>query len=128
MDGLSKITYKGKEIIYVDYSGFKFDKIKTFNLVYGSANEYMKYPFKSVLAIVNLTNLYFDNDIINAFKVTQEAATYHEKKVALIGIKGLQVLAYNYIIHMKYRDMVKVFNNISDAKEWLVSDYICNFV
>ena len=120
MDGLSKITYKGKEIIYVDYSGFKFDKTKTFNLVYGAANEYMKYPSNSVLAIVNLTNLYFDNDIINAFKVTQEATVPYEKKIALIGIKGLQVLAYKYIIHEKSRDMVKFFNNVLVAKEWLV--------
>lgn len=120
MDGLSKITYKGKEIICVDYSGFKFDTTKTFDLIYGSANEYMKHPLKSVLALVNLTNLYFDTDIINAFKTTQEATASHEKKIALIGIKGLQVLAYKYIIHIKYRDMVRLFNNISEAKEWLV--------
>lgn len=122
MDGLSKITYKGKEIIYIDYSGFKFDKTKTLSLIYSSANEYMKYPFKSVLAIVNLANLYFDNDIINAFKATQEATALQERKVALIGLKGLQTLGYNHIIPFICRDWVRVFNNISEAKEWLVQD------
>lgn len=122
MEGLSKIIYKGKEIIYVDYSNFKLDKMKTFNLVFNCANEYMKYPLKSVLAIVNLTNLYFDTDIIDAFKMTQEQTTPHQKRVALIGIKGLQLLAYNYIVHLNYRDKVRIFNNISEAKEWLVLD------
>lgn len=122
MEGISKITYKGKEIIYLDYSCFKLDKTKTLNLVYGSANEYMKYPLKSVLALVNLTNLYFDTNIINAFKITQEETILHQKRIALIGLKGLQILAYKYIVHMKYRDMVRIFNNISEAKEWLVLD------
>lgn len=122
MERLSKIIYKGKEIIYVDYSNFKLDKMKTFNLVFNCANEYMKYPLKSVLAIVNLTNLYFDTDIIDAFKMTQEQTTPHQKRVALIGIKGLQLLAYNYIVHLNYRDKVRIFNNILEAKEWLVLD------
>jgi hypothetical protein len=122
MEGLSKIYYKEKEIIYVDYSSFKLDKMKTINLVFDCANEYMKYPLNSVLAIVNLTHLYFDTDIIDAFKMTQEKTTPHQKKIALIGIKGLQLLAFNYIVHMKYRNRVRIFNNISEAKEWLVLD------
>ncbi len=122
IDGLSKITYKDKEIIYVDYSSFRLDKEKTFKLIYGSADEYLKHPLESVLALVNLTNLYFDNEIINAFKTAQEETIANEKKVALIGLKGLQILAYNYVINMKNRDKVRVFENISEAREWLVND------
>lgn len=122
MEGLSKIYYKGTEIIYVDYSGFRLNKRKTIQLIFNTADEYRKYPIKSVLALVNLKNLYFDNEIINAFKITQEQTFPHQKRIALIGIKGLQLLAYNYIIHFKNRDRVRIFKNISEAKEWLILD------
>lgn len=126
MKELSRILYKGTEILYVDYSNLKYNKERTIQLIFCTADEYKKYPLKSALVIVNFSNLFFDNEIIHAFKVTQEETFLYQKRVALIGLKGLQVLGYNYIIQFKYRDMVRVFNNISAAKEWLVQDRMGN--
>ncbi|NLW46565.1 MAG: hypothetical protein GXY86_04405 [Firmicutes bacterium] len=122
MEGFSKIAYKGKEILYADYSSFGFDKEKTLQLISGFANEYMKCPPKSALALVNVANLHFDTDIINALKENQDKTVPYQKKVAIIGMKGLQKVAYNFIITLTQRDSVKILNSENEAKEWLVSD------
>lgn len=121
MEGLSKIYYKEREIIYVDYSDFRLNKERTIRLIFNTADEYRKYSLKSVLALVNFKNLYFDNEIINAFKITQEETALYQKKVALIGLSKLQVLGYDYIINKKYNDFVRMFKDVSKAKEWLIS-------
>lgn len=122
MEGLSKIAYKGKEIFYVDYSKFGMDKEKTINLILGAAEEYMKYPLKSVLAITNVANLHFDTDIVNAFKISQEKTAPYQKKIAIIGMKGLQKVAYNFIVSLTQRDLVKVMDSLEEAKDWVTSD------
>lgn len=122
MEGFSKIAYKGKEILYADYSQFGFDKEKTLQLINGLAEEYAKCPPKSALALINVANLHFDTDIINALKENQEKSISYQKKVAVIGMKGLQKVAYNFIVSLTQRDLVKVLDNETEAKEWLVSD------
>lgn len=124
MEGFSKIAYKGKEIFYVDYSSFGFDVEKALNLIKHATEEYVRLqlPPKSVLAIVNISNLHFDTAVINAFKDEKAKTAYYEKKVAIIGMKGLQKVAYTFIVNLTQRDTVKVFDELSDAKEWLVND------
>ncbi len=122
MEGLSKISYQGKEIIYVDYSSFGFDKEKALKLINASTEEYMKHPAKSVLALVNVSNLHFDSDIINLMKQTKEKTIPYEKKIAIIGMKGLQKVAYNFVTSLTQRDVVKVLDTELEAKEWLVQN------
>jgi hypothetical protein len=123
--GLSIINYKGKEIIYLDYSGFANDKTtqkeNTLKLVRGATEEYMKHPLNSILAIVNVENFLFDMDVLNAFK--SESAKYgpYEKKVAMIGLKGLVKAGYNFVVGLTKKNY-KICNSEIEAKEWLVSD------
>lgn len=122
MEGLSKIAYKGKEILYVDYSAIGSEKEKAKQLILASTEEYMKYPPKSVLALVNVENLHFDSEIVDLMKTTKEKTVPYEKKIAIIGMKGLQKVAYNFVISLTQRDKVKTFNTAEEAKEWLSND------
>jgi hypothetical protein len=124
MEGLSTITYKNKQIYYIDYSGIGESKEKVMQLLTGVVDEYVskKLPPKSVLAITNVTNLHFDSDIINVFKTQREKSLPFEKKVAVVGMKGLQKVAYNFIVTLTQKDLVKAFDSELEAKEWLVSD------
>lgn len=82
MEGLSNISYKGKQIIYLDYSGFGNDKDRAIQLIKAGTLEYMKYPPKSVIALVKVKDLRFDAEVMNTFKVEQDKAAPFEKRVA----------------------------------------------
>lgn len=122
MEGFSKIAYKGKDIFYVDYSSIGMDKEKVLKLIFGAADEYMKYPLKSVLAITNVASLHFDTEIVDAFKKSQEKTAPYQKKIAIIGMKGLQKVAYNFIVSLTQRNVVKVLDSLEEAKEWVVEE------
>jgi hypothetical protein len=122
MEGLSNIVYKNKKIIYVDYSNIGDSKEKVTALIKGSTVEYKKNPPKSVLALVNVQNTKFDMDILNIMKSTKEETVPFEKKVAIIGLNGLQKVAYNFIVSLTQKESVRAFNTDLEAKEWLVSD------
>ncbi|NLW46567.1 MAG: hypothetical protein GXY86_04415 [Firmicutes bacterium] len=124
MEGFSKILYKDKEIFYVDYSSFGLDVYKTLRLIRYATEEYerLQLPPKSVLAIANLSGLHFDTDLVNAFREEKEKTAYYEKKVAVIGLKGLQRIAYSYVVSINSKDFLRIFRNITEAKEWLIRD------
>lgn len=121
MEGFSIIAYKNKKIFYIDYSSFGLNIDKAFRLIRFATQEYqrLQLPPKSVLAIANLSGLYFNSDLVNVFKEEKEKTSYYEKKVAVIGLKGLQWLAYDYVTTLNSGDLVKIFKNITEAKEWL---------
>jgi hypothetical protein len=121
MVGLSTITYQNKMIIYLDYSGFGDDKEKAKQLIKGGTEEYKKYPPNSVLALVNVANLRFDSEMMNLFKEEQDKSAPYEKKVAVIGMSGLQRIAYNFITRSQSAT-IKTFDSEQHAKDWLASE------
>jgi hypothetical protein len=124
MEGLSLFTYKDKEIYYINYSCLGNSKEKVLQLIEEAGEEYNSkhLPPKSVLALTNVDNLPFDMEIVNAFKEQRHKVAPYEKKVALIGLKGIQTIAYRYIISFTQHSVVRLFDFESEAKEWLVKD------
>jgi hypothetical protein len=121
VEGLSTISYKGKTIIYINYTDLGKSKEKTIQLLIGATEEYRKYPLKSVLALTNTTNLAFNMDVLKIFKDEGKKTAPYEKKVAAIGVKGLLKAAYNFVVGLTSKTF-KVFDTELEAKEWLVSD------
>jgi hypothetical protein len=68
MEGLSKITYKNKTILYIDYSKVLGSKEKILQLIEKASQEYLKYPPKSALALTNFSNIQMDSDIVQMLK------------------------------------------------------------
>ena len=124
MEGFSKIAYKGKEIYCFNYSSYGFDKEKALQLLRSIPDLYkqQQIPPHSVLALTNISGLHFDTEVINAFSDERPKTADYEKKVAVVGMKGLQKVAYNFIISLTQRNLVKTFDSELDAKEWLVSE------
>lgn len=124
MEGLSIITYKDKAIYYIDYSSLGTSKDKVLQLIQGACDEYSgkHLPPKSVLALTNVDNLPFDMEIVNAFKEQRHKVAPYEKKVAIIGLKGVQTIAYRYITSFTQHNVIKLFDFEFEAKEWLIND------
>lgn len=124
MAGISKINYKNKEILYIDYSGLAEDKAqkqKTLEFIKAGTEAYMQYPANSALGLVNVENLYFDMEILSAFKESRNKGGYTIKKEAIIGVKGLIKAAYNFVIGLT-NNTTRAFSSEQEAKEWLVSN------
>jgi hypothetical protein len=125
LEYVSKIIYKNKTIYCVDYSIFQKDndkKEKTLQLLKMTAHSCLKQPENSVLALINVTNFYFDMDILNAFKESSNLIIPFEKKLAIIGVKGIIKTAYNFVIGATQDSKAKSFDSKEEAKEWLVKD------
>lgn len=121
VEGFSKITYKGKEIYYIDYSGLSKDKEKTIELIRHVTDVYEHLPKNSVLEIVKAENFLFDMSVLNIFKEEGAKTAPYEKKVAVIGVKSLPRAAYNFIVGLS-RSNYKILDSLEQAKEWLVAD------
>lgn len=122
MEGLSKIMYKGKEIIYADYSVVSDSKEKTIQLIQSVEDEYLRCPLNSVLGLTNVKGLKFDKDVLNFFRTSQAKSIPYQKKTAVIGLQGLQEAAYKIVVALTQREKVKSFSTEIGAKDWLVSD------
>lgn len=125
MVGFSKINHKAKTIFYVDYSSFANDKatqkMKTIELRKYVTSEYLKEMKKTVLSIINLSNMYFDMEVIKVFKEEGDRTAPYEKKTAVIGISGLVKTGYNFVVGITNKNY-RVFDSESEAKEWLVNE------
>ncbi|HEX3044638.1 MAG TPA: hypothetical protein VHY08_07770 [Bacillota bacterium] len=120
MEGISRITYKDREILYTDYSHIGTSKTKVLDLIHRVANEISKHPPQSVLALTNIADLHFDLDIILAFKKARELTTSFERKVAFIGVNGLIKVVFNSIVDLTNQHITRAFETEMEAKEWLV--------
>ncbi len=125
VEGLSIINYKGKTIVYGNYMTFAEDKstqkAKTLELEKAVSAEYSKYSTKTLLALTNVQNMYFDMDILNAMKNSMDKVSPYMKKSAIVGVKGLAKAGYNFVIGLANHN-TKAFDTEEEAKEWLVKD------
>ena len=118
----SVITYKGKKIHYIDYSNFGSAKEKTLGLIQYSVGECKKLEPKSSLTLINVVNLSFDMDIINAFRDSIGDTLPYVNKLAVTGLTGLQKVDYNFITNLSQKYLIQAFDTELEAKEWLISD------
>lgn len=122
MEGFSKIAYKGKEIYYCDYSIYGSNKEGFIKFLEYASGEYsrLQLPLNSVLALINITDVHFDSDIIEALSKAKQRSAPYEKKIAIYGMRGLQKVVYNFLVNITQRDKIKVFDSLQEAKDWLV--------
>jgi hypothetical protein len=129
MDGLKIINYKNKTIIYIDYTvkpgggpdTIGSSKEKTIQLLRSATDEYKKCPEGSVLALCKFEGVRFDMDVLKVFKEEGAKTKPYEKKVAVIGIKGLLKAGYNFVVGLT-SNTFKAFDSEDEAKEWLVAN------
>lgn len=119
--GLSIIDYKGKKIIYADYS-ILGNKDEALALLEELKAQYMKEPLNSVLGMTNVQNLKFDMEVLNKMKSGEKETTPRVKKVAIVGVKGLLKAGYNFVIGLS-NSPYKIFDTVEEAKEWLASEH-----
>ena len=118
MAGHSIITFKGKEISYLDYRGMKLEEIiKTMD----EATKSSLQENKRRLQLSNLTGVFAVPEFMDKVKEAGKKTRHLTIKSAVIGITGAKKLlltAYSTFTGIN----IKAFDDEESAKEWLVKD------
>jgi hypothetical protein len=113
------IQYKGKTILYVDYSNTTGDK--AIATLYEEAKEVRTWK-EPGLVLNDFRNSKATSEFMSeAKKLGKELFSAMEKKTAAIGITGIQNIllqAYNAFS----KDKIVPFATEEEAKEWLIED------
>lgn len=118
IDGLCRsICYKGKTIIYLDFSNLKH--LSQINEVIQEATASIhKNPLGSVLTLTNINDMHFDTDITEAFKRFIAGNKPYVKAGAVVGVNGLKKIVYNAVMKFTGRDIVAL-DDLEMAKDYL---------
>ena len=119
MRGPELIDYKGKTILYLDFTNMKnVDEIKKLE---DDGVEYMrKQPLHSVLTLTNMENMFFNNELKKYFEEKVKGNAPFVKSGAVIGLTGLISIMYNAFVSITGRN-IKSFKSKDEALEYLIS-------
>jgi len=118
MAGHSIITYKGKEISYLDYRGMKLEDIlKTID----EASKKALLENKRRLQLSNLTDIYAVPEFMEKVKEAGKKTKHLTIKSAVVGVTGAKKLLLN-TYNMFTGANLKAFDDEESAKEWLIKD------
>lgn len=121
MDRIQKISHKGKEITVIDFSHLSNKEIdQIMNLIQSVNSTIPTYPLKSVLTLTKVEDLFFNREIMAAFKASQEKIKAYQRKAAVVGVHGLQKLALDAIAILAGEHDTKIFKTVEEATDWLV--------
>jgi hypothetical protein len=115
------INHNGKEIYYIDYTNLKLEEeflsaIKSTNAFREKVKASGK---KDLLMLVNVTNSYVYGQAFAEIKRSGKLTQSITKRTAVVGITGAK-RTFLDIVNAFTSLNVKSFENIEDAKDWLV--------
>ena len=121
MERAQFITYKGKEIYYIDYSNIKLEE--EFLAAIRSTNSFREKVKasgkKDLLMLVNVSNSYVYGEAFSEIKRSGKLTQSITKKTAVVGITGAKKTFLDIVNVFTSLD-VKPFDDIEVAKDWLV--------
>lgn len=113
---VSWITYKGKEILLIDYRGLSLDE--SFETL-GQVGKMVAEKDEKVLILADVRDSYTSPEFMTRLKETGKQIKPMTQKQAIVGITGLKGIlldAYNRFTE----SASKTFSTQEEAKEWLV--------
>jgi hypothetical protein len=118
---ITTLTHKGKPILYLNFSyGDMLDKKQEVLDLIEEAKSYIaKQAPNSLLTLTNVTGLRFSMELVNAIKEFSLHNQPFVKAAALVGITGIQKLAYDSVIKFTKRN-IPLFPSVEEAMDWLV--------
>lgn len=113
------LNYRGKEIVYIDFSNLDITQDDEFKATIKEAKEVIKkYPPASALTLVNFTNLRFSSQFLAELKELTIHNKPYVKSGAAFGIQGLQKVVFDSVMKMTGRNL-PLFNSKEGGLDWL---------
>lgn len=118
------ITFKGKRILYCDYTGFgpfDFDLFKA--EVDAVVALILREPKGSILALTDIRRTTASLEAVAMLKEAATQTTTYVRKQAVVGITGLKKILFDAVIRVS-RQPAKPFSDLEfdEAQQWLIAD------
>ena len=114
------IEFQGKKIVDIDFQNYTFKDVAEIESIMNEAKQHIgSQPEKTVITLTDCTRLRFSPEIIELFNTFTEHNKPFVKIGAVVGITGLQKLAYNSIMRFSGRN-IPIFSDRQEALNWLV--------
>jgi len=113
------ITYQGKEIYFMDFTGMK--SAKEVRKVIDTGKLYFhKFETRTALSLADITDMHFNPEIKDLFLEYIKSNKPYIKASAILGVTGLKQFVFNSVTKFAGRD-VKSLDTPQQAKDWLVN-------
>lgn len=115
------LNYKGKEIVYIDFSNLDILKYDEFKATIENAKNIIKnYPPASALTLVNFSDMRFSSQYLAEMKDFTLHNKPYVKNGAALGIQGLQKIVFDSVMKITGRNL-PLFSSKEEAMDWLIS-------
>ena len=114
----SIIKHGNLEIILHDYSDINDDKFVP--AIEANVNDSRERSNPNQLLLLDITNSYISTPVLNAFKKASIDIKPFTKKIAVIGIKGIQKVFFSVILTFSKSNNLKSFKTKEEAIDWLI--------
>lgn len=113
------ISYKGKTILYLDFTNMR-DKDEIMKLEGEGATYIRSQPKNSVYTLTNMEGMFFNNEIKKYFEEVVKGNTPYVRSGAVIGLSGLISIMYNAFVTVTGRN-IKSCKSKDEALEYLIT-------
>jgi len=132
MERAKFIDHKGRRILYLDFSDATSEEV--LDTVEKIEEIMAAQPERSVLLLSNARNAKYNLRVIEALKNLTKYTANRVKKGAVVGIEGLQAIAYDTLVKFhkssfpsvddikEARGLSQRFDDTEKAKDYLVKD------
>ncbi len=110
-------NYKGRDILVLDFTEVSKEKIP--ELIADIKDWVKTQPENSICTLTDISGLFFDKQMIEHFKDLTSFNKPYVVAGVVIGMKGLQKVAYNAVMTFSGRKLA-TFDSRDEGMEWLV--------
>ena len=120
------LIHQDKPIYFIDFSNIKtVDEIKS--IITQTKDYIYQQPPKSLLVLVSINMMHISTDIKDLFLEYLDGNRRYINASAVVGLNSLTQIVFKSTIRKVRRD-IKSFNDIEQAKNWLVAKMSINEV
>ncbi len=112
------ITHKGMEIALHDYRNIDEDDFVP--AIEANVQNSIKMGNPNQLLLLDITNVYISTAVLDTFKKASVDIKPYMRKLAVIGVKGIQKVFLKFILTFSKSNNIKSFNTKEDALDWLI--------
>lgn len=112
------MEHGGKEIVYLDYTGFSTANKADFLKLLDEAKTFIL-ERTDVLLLVDVKNSYADNEMVERLKKDAKEEKGIVKKEAVLGVSGIKGLFLQEVSAFSGLN-IQTFDNKNDAIKWLI--------
>ncbi len=122
MSRVEKIIHKGKEVVYLDFSGLDIQRRDEIKATIENGKKVIEtYSHASALTLVNFSDTRYSSEVVADFRGFTEHNKSYVKKGAVIGIHGMTKIVFDGVMRLTGRNL-PIFASKEEAMDWLVSD------